>query len=214
MKKPLLNKSINRIFIISILFVVSGYSFYSFAGTATTNLTPTKMNSNINQTNNKTVNQGFGQKDYPPDFKLKILANGSGFQTLYSLKNASVDGVVVAFVASWCGRCKESYPLLEALQKEYGKRLKILLITADTDQEAKNKMVSIVKEKKMTLPLLDPSENLVQLWLGDKKNIPRFFMIDYKGEIRVKDTGFGDKMAKLLPQHIDWLLSRRFEEEK
>ena len=156
---------------------------------------------------------GYGQKDHPTDFKLKVLANGKGDQTLHSLvgsgSKGKVDGVVVAFVASWCGRCKESYPTLEALQKQHGDRLKILLLTSETDEAGKTRMAEIVRSSGLTLPLLDAPPELVEQWLGSKKNIPRFYLIDHNGMIRVKDTGFGKKMARLLPEHVEFLLSRR-----
>ncbi|MFM7204217.1 MAG: hypothetical protein ACKO6N_25835, partial [Myxococcota bacterium] len=61
--------------------------------------------------------------------------------------------------------------------------------------------------------LLDAPPELVDLWLGEQQNIPRFYLLDYKGMVRVKDTGFGEKMAKLLPNQVSWLLERRKQEQ-
>lgn len=165
------------------------------------------------QPENPKAYTGFEQKDVPPDFNLKILANGTGMLSLRSLvgpeNQSKVDGVIVAFTASWCGRCKASYPTLEALQKQYEGRLKILLLTAEKEAEGRAKMVEVAKQEKLTLPLLEAPPELVDLWLGEAQNIPRFYLIDYKGMLRVKDTGFGSKMEKLLPNQVEFLLARR-----
>lgn len=156
---------------------------------------------------------GFEQKDVPPDFKLKVLANGSGTMSLRSLvgpeNKKGLDGAIVAFTASWCGRCKASYPTLEALQAQYKGRMQIVLLTAEKDEEGKKKMVEVARQLKLSLPLLDAPPELVDQWLGEKQNIPRFYLLDYKGAVRVKDTGFGSKMEKLLPNQVAWLMERR-----
>ena len=156
---------------------------------------------------------GYGQKDVPNDFVLPYLANGEGRLSLRSLVNpegtGQVEGVVVAFVASWCGRCKLSYPMLESLQEKYPDKLKILLLTAEMNDAGKKKMVEVVKKLNLTLPLLDAPPALIEEWLGTKKNIPRFYLLDYTGTVMVKDTGYGKKMARILPRHVELLMTLR-----
>jgi len=156
--------------------------------------------------------KGMGRNMVPKDFNLKVLANGRGTQRLHTLVGADSDpgvkAAIVAFVASWCSRCKASYPTLESLQKQYGEELKVLLITTDSTAAARARMVQILKDRQITLPLLEADEAFIDHWLGAKKNIPRFYLIDYTGKIRVMDTGFGSKMKKLLPNQVAWLMKR------
>lgn len=153
---------------------------------------------------------GYEQKDVPADFTLPVLANGKGTMSLSSLvgpnKTDGLDGVIVAFTASWCGNCKASYPTLEALQKQYQGKLQILLLTQETEAADKQKMVEVIKKEGVTLPLLDAPADLVYQWLGERQNIPRFYLLDSTGMMRVKDTGFGQKMAKTLPNQVAWLM--------
>lgn len=153
---------------------------------------------------------GYEQKDMPADFTLPVLANGKGTMSLSSFvgpnKTDGLDGVIVSFTASWCGNCKASYPTLEALQKQYQGKLQILLLTQETDAADKQKMVEVIKKEGVTLPLLDAPAELVYQWLGERQNIPRFYLLDSTGMMRVKDTGFGQKMAKTLPNQVAWLM--------
>lgn len=156
---------------------------------------------------------GYNQRDVPADFTLKLLANGKGELSLSSFvgptASSGVEGVIVAFTASWCPRCKASYPTLEALQQQYGDKLKILLLTQESDDEGKQKLASYLKENNITLPLLDAPKELVETWLGTDQAIPRFYLLDYKGAVMVKDTGFGNKMIHILPNHVAMLMKRR-----
>lgn len=115
--------------------------------------------------------------------------------------------VVVGFTASWCGPCRQSYPYLQELQTEHGDALAVVLVTTDATVEAKEKHVERVNESGLEAPLLDPSPETLRAWLGQRRNVPHFFIINRAGEVLVQDRGFGSKVRKMLPGQIRYALN-------
>jgi thiol-disulfide isomerase/thioredoxin len=123
---------------------------------------------------------------------------------------------VVGFAASWCGRCKASYPYLAQLKEEMGDDLHIVLVTLDESEPLMKKEVELVRADGLDVPVLRPDEHTARAWLGRKRNIPHFYIINRAGEVLVQDRGFGDKVKKVLPgqlryamNHPDYVVRRR-----
>ena len=56
-------------------------------------------------------------------------------------------------------------------------------------------------------PLLDPSPDTMRAWLGQRRNVPHFFIINRAGEVLVQDRGFGKKVKKMLPGQVRYALN-------
>jgi len=112
--------------------------------------------------------------------------------------------VVVGFTASWCGPCKQSYPYLKKMQDQYGDKLKVILVTTDATIADKEKHLNIVQKSGLEAPLLDPDPHSLRAWLGQRRNIPHFYIINRAGEVLVQDRGFGKKVRKVLPGQIGY----------
>lgn len=160
--------------------------------------------------------EGLDRGDPAPDFDLPVLGGGKAGRVKLTdhvgpgPREGGPDGVIVGFVASWCGRCTASLPTLAQLEQEHGSRLQILLLAVDDDLPGRIAEAEKVAEKGVRAPVLDAMAvpGVQDAWMGAKRNIPRFYLIDRSGTVRVRDTGFGQKMARLLPQQVDFLLNR------
>ena len=85
--------------------------------------------------------------------------------------------------ATYCPDCRKELPALEALQKTYkGKPITFVSISVDRDKEAWKTMV---KEKKLRGIHLYASPETKELFkeLYDLRSIPRYMLIDEKGNI-------------------------------
>jgi len=116
-----------------------------------------------------------------------------------------VDAVIVGFTASWCGPCKQSYPYLEQMKKDHP-GLRVVLVTVDAVQDDKEKHARIVADAGLDAPLLDPSADTLRAWLGQRRNVPHFYIINKIGEILVQDRGFGNNVKRVMPGQIQYAL--------
>ena len=114
----------------------------------------------------------------------------------------------MAFGASWCGRCRESLATLKTLQAE-NKGLQIVYVGTDKDEAGWNEEIAAFKERALNFPLVRVSDpdGLMQVYFGNERNIPRFYLVDWEGTVVLKDTGFTEKkMGKLLPKQVAYLM--------
>lgn len=156
---------------------------------------------------------GLNRGDPAADFTGKVVYGGSGDLTLSSLVGAAPahprDGAIVAFGASWCGYCKASLPTLKTLQAD-NPNLAIVYVGIDSDDEGWQREIALFKERELNFPLVrvDDPDALRRQYFGNKHNIPRFYLVDHAGTVRIKDQGFTlKKMGKLLPKQVRYLLS-------
>lgn len=112
--------------------------------------------------------------------------------------------VIVDFFASWCGPCKESFPVMQELHKKYGdKGLVILAINVDKKKED---MDDFLAKYPVTFTIVrDASNKLVK----EIKipTMPSSFVIDREGKIHTAHRGFhGDESRLSYTQDIEALL--------
>lgn len=58
--------------------------------------------------------------------------------------------IIIDFWNRWCGSCIEAFPKMEKLQKEFGDKIKVLLVTTDKKEEA-NKLFKRFKVPELTI---------------------------------------------------------------
>jgi thiol-disulfide isomerase/thioredoxin len=113
--------------------------------------------------------------------------------------------VVVDFWASWCGPCKESFPVMNELQKKYGD--KVIIIAVNVDENAKDKDAFLKDNAASFVVVRDAKQKLV-----DKVEIgkmPSSFVLDADGKVKFVHDGFdGAATKKSYEQQLDSLVSK------
>lgn len=113
--------------------------------------------------------------------------------------------VMLEFWATWCPPCIEAAPAMKTVYGKYKDRGFVLLgISVDKGHDAGAKVTSFVKEKALTYPVFLDDENLSAAYGAN--SIPTSLIIDKKGRIAVRHTGFIPDMAETLSQEIEALL--------
>jgi thiol-disulfide isomerase/thioredoxin len=112
--------------------------------------------------------------------------------------------ILLDFWASWCGPCKNSFPAMEEMTKEFtGKGLTIIAISVDEKQE---NMREFLKSVKVSFTIVrDAQHKLVAA--ADIRSMPTSFLIDRSGKIRFIHAGFDrDKTKREYVKEIEQLL--------
>jgi len=113
--------------------------------------------------------------------------------------------VLVDFWASWCAPCKESFPALDALHREFASQG--LLIVAVSVDERKTAYEAFVRRMKPSfLTVRDAAQALVAR--VSVPTMPTSYVIDRRGVVRHVHVGFhGQKSADALRAQILSLLA-------
>jgi peroxiredoxin len=111
--------------------------------------------------------------------------------------------VMIDFWATWCGPCVKSTPTLNKLYAKYKERgFEILYVSVD-DQADLYKVAPFAKEHKLQFPvLLDTGAKE----LYNVKVFPTTIFVDREGNVRHRDTGFGDESPRMLETVAELLL--------
>ncbi len=114
--------------------------------------------------------------------------------------------VIVDFWASWCGPCKESFPVLNELKKKYADR-GLVIIAVNVDEERAD-METFLKANPATFTVVrDAGQKLVPK--TGIKTMPSSFVLDGEGKVRFAHAGFhGDKTKKQYEEQIESLLKK------
>ncbi|MBI3853015.1 MAG: TlpA family protein disulfide reductase [Verrucomicrobia bacterium] len=113
--------------------------------------------------------------------------------------------VLVDFWASWCGPCKESFPVMEELQKQYGpKGLIILAVNLDDDAAA---MQDFLKSHPVSFTVVrDAKKKMVST--VNIASMPSSFVLGPDGKVAAIHKGFyGKETSKQYAKEIEGLLS-------
>lgn len=131
-----------------------------------------------------------------PDFTLRSLDGRE-----VSLADYRGRPVIVNFWASWCGPCKEEFPLFAAARESHsGDGLEILGIIHDDSAEAAG---AFAEERSAAWPmLLDPDDDAWEAYLG--LGLPMSFYVDRQGIIRA--VSFGPPPSRSLDLQIAKIL--------
>lgn len=111
--------------------------------------------------------------------------------------------VVVDFWASWCEPCKIELPALNALQKKYKDKLVILGVNLDEKKADAN---TFLKEHPVQLTLAYDGDKQVLAKKAEIETMPTSFIVDKKGVIKVRHTGFREGDAAKIEKEIKELL--------
>jgi len=113
--------------------------------------------------------------------------------------------VLLDFWASWCGPCKESFPVMEELHQKYGaKGLVILAVNVDEEADA---MKDFLKSHPVTFTIVhDQTKKLVNT--ASIGSMPTSFVIGKDGKVASIHKGFhGKESANQYVEEIEKLLA-------
>jgi peroxiredoxin len=126
--------------------------------------------------------QRFPEKKEAPPFSLKSLDGNR-----ISLSDFKGKPVLLFFWITWCSACKEDMVLLEKFFIGKKEQLTILLIAIDGERE--KRIRKIIKENKISLPVLLILEEKVMDDYGIKGWVPQTILIDREGLMIGKVVG-------------------------
>jgi peroxiredoxin len=95
--------------------------------------------------------------------------------------------VMINFWASWCGPCRQEFPLLESIYKRYNKLgFTLLGVNVEPDSKAADEWL---KETPVSFPILYDKESKVSK-LYEVAGMPSTVIIDRGGKLRVLHQGY------------------------
>ncbi|MBN8880495.1 MAG: TlpA family protein disulfide reductase [Sphingobacteriales bacterium] len=95
--------------------------------------------------------------------------------------------IILDFWATWCGSCIEGFPKMDALQREFGDQLQVILVNANQTGDTKQKVDKLFQSRKqrvgyeVTLPYLLGDTILQELF--PHKYIPHYVWINGDGVV-------------------------------
>jgi peroxiredoxin len=119
------------------------------------------------------------------DFTLRDI-NGAE-QTLSGLKGKVV---VLSFWATWCGPCKEEMPHLQAMYKELEQQGFVVLSISTDDARSASKVKPFIMKMGYTFPVLLDRESTVIGAYNPSKTLPYTVVVDRKGEVVRRTSGY------------------------
>ncbi|MGH1486167.1 MAG: TlpA family protein disulfide reductase [Cellvibrionaceae bacterium] len=123
-----------------------------------------------------------------------------------SIKDFKGKLVYLDFWASWCGPCRKSLPILNDIRKNYSDQgFEVVAINVD---ENLNDALKFLKKYPVDYPILLDSKGLSPRSY-QVKGMPTAYLIDEKGIIIYKHTGFKKKDKKKIEALIDKHLAKR-----
>lgn len=112
--------------------------------------------------------------------------------------------VLVDFFASWCGPCKESFPVMQELHKKYGGK-DFVIIAVNVDKK-KSDMDDFLKKHPTDFAIVRDAANKL---VNEVKipTMPTSFVIDRTGKVHSTHRGFkGEESKKKYTEEIEALL--------
>jgi Thiol-disulfide isomerase and thioredoxins len=115
----------------------------------------------------------------------------------WTIKDLKGKTTLINVWATWCGPCKEELPHFEKLYAQMKDRRDVQIISFNVDDEP-GLIEPFLKEAKYTFPVLLAKsyfEGIIPGW-----SIPRNWVVDNAGTVRLETTGFGGDGDKWVSQ--------------
>jgi thiol-disulfide isomerase/thioredoxin len=112
--------------------------------------------------------------------------------------------VYVDFWASWCGPCKQSFPWLDALAREYkSQNFVVIGINVDKDRDRAERFLN---ETPADFSIVyDPKGEFAAAY--KITGMPSGILIDRAGHVRFQHAGFSEKQKGLYEEQLQTLLA-------
>jgi len=137
--------------------------------------------------------------DKAPDFQLPTLKGDK-----VNLSDFRGQVVYVDFWATWCPPCRESFPWMESMHQRYQDMgLKIVAISLDQESHL---IENFLKAHEADFTILHDKKGTVAESYN-VKGMPSSYLVDRKGNIRLRHAGFNEGDKADLESHIKKLLA-------
>lgn len=145
-----------------------------------------------------------------PIAPLEVGAHAPAVDTLHYLQGSSAtfgnaDKIhIIEFWATWCPPCKESAPILSALQQQYPDQLRIIGITEELENTVKPYLAQ--NGDAMTYSVaIDPEGSIHKAYIGGigEEGIPWAFLIDAQGKLVWVGHPMSDELQHEVKQLLD-----------
>ena len=112
--------------------------------------------------------------------------------------------VYLDFWASWCGPCRQSFPWLSDMERQFKSQdFVVIAVNVDLDHE---RALNFLNEYPAEFPIIyDPAGDLATAY--KVSGMPSAVLIDRTGHIRYQHAGFSIKKKDQYEEHIQALLS-------
>lgn len=114
--------------------------------------------------------------------------------------------VYVDFWASWCGPCKQSFPWLDNLVREYrSQNFVVIGVNVDKDRDRAERFLN---ETPADFPIVyDPQGELATAY--KVAGMPSGILIDRAGHVRFQHAGFSEKQKGFYEEQLQTLLAEK-----
>jgi thiol-disulfide isomerase/thioredoxin len=124
----------------------------------------------------------------------------------FKLSDISGKVIFLDFWASWCVPCKEEFPYLIKLYNDYkDSGFVVIAVNVDTDRDKLDKFINNLGTEVPFTVLTDKAGKIPDLYKLEA--MPTSFLIDKKGIIKYKHTGFESSDKSTYTKEINELLS-------
>ena len=133
-----------------------------------------------------------------PNFTLEALQGNE-----YTLSKLRGKVVILDFWATWCGPCRKSIPVFNAIYDKYKDKEVLVLGIGLDDKEAIKKFVQTTP---INYPVLIGSQEVARTY--GIRAIPTTFIIDKEGIVTARHLGLLPNMQSTLEQEIERLINK------
>jgi thiol-disulfide isomerase/thioredoxin len=112
--------------------------------------------------------------------------------------------VLVDFWASWCPPCKDSFPALDAIQREYRDK-GVNVIAVNVDERHKDAEAFLAAHPHQMLVVFDPHGESPRAFRV--RGMPSSFVIDRQEQIRYMHQGYSQGIDAAYRQELNTLLA-------
>ena len=141
------------------------------------------------------------------DRAAELVAAKDGKGKRVKLKSYRNKIVVLTFGASWCKPCKKELPAWEKLARKYKKKgIVFLAMNIDKDQAKGKKFMKLAKLKTMRA-VYESDGATVESY--EPPTMPTTYVIDGRGIVRHRHSGYRGGDEKKLAKELDKLLAKK-----
>ncbi|HMD75267.1 MAG TPA: TlpA disulfide reductase family protein [Steroidobacteraceae bacterium] len=114
--------------------------------------------------------------------------------------------VYIDFWASWCAPCRESFPWLDQLERQFGaQNLVVIGVNVDHDRDSAERFLN---QNFASFPIVyDPLGKIASAY--QVKGMPSAVLIDRAGQVRFEHIGFSSKKTGEYEDQLQILLNER-----
>jgi thiol-disulfide isomerase/thioredoxin len=120
------------------------------------------------------------------------------------LTDAKGKVALVDFWASWCPPCKDSFPALDVIQRDYRAR-GVQVIAVNVDERQKDADAFLAAHPHQLLVVFDPHGESPKAF--KVRGMPTSFVIDRQGEIRYTHQGYSQGIDAAYRRELDALVA-------